>query len=274
LSSQITPIVISLFSTGFGGHTPLFETILERSQGDVEKCLHQSFSLEKVNFLGQNALHFAVACPQHLKSLFEAGFNVNAQDHRSSTPLIYAAIIGQTNVAMRLLAAGADVFPEKNTLSRLEVASKYGHWELVMAMLHQILSSSKYCKKSPQYFLDTALVFWAKYHEKGTKSGFLEKLLEWEADVNVRFDTHTSSSNTLLHCLTDECYVASIIGAGFNGMNLQNSRGETPLMAIANSGRPDIIKAYIANGSDIRHQDHLRWSALHLVWEKMNSFFY
>jgi hypothetical protein len=136
---------------------------LEGPQDDVEKCLHQSSSLQKVNFLGQSTLHFAVARPQYLKSLLEAGFDINVRDHYGSMLQKYAAATGNTNIALQLLAAGPDMYSEEE--GWLEHASRLGHWELVMARLHQILSSSTYCKRSLQNLLDNTLAFWTKYRK-------------------------------------------------------------------------------------------------------------
>jgi ankyrin repeat protein len=193
------------------------------------------------------------------------------------TPLTYAAATGQIEVAIQLLAAGDDPFKEENQhyLSWLRHASRRGHWELIMVMLSHILSSSQYGDVSLQDLLNTALILWALDHSKDTKSAkgkkseYLRKLLDWGANVNIRFDIGKSTANTLLHCFTQSCDVVSIIEAGFNGINQKNSNGMTPLTAAIYWEHPDLLEAYILYGSDVRYQDYLERNAMHLMWCKM-----
>jgi hypothetical protein len=103
---------------------------------------------------------------------------------------------------------------------------------------------------------------------------YLERLIEWKANVNVRFNIGSSTDNTLLHCSVENRDVVPIIRGGFSGMNHENSVGKTPLMAIALSGRSQLLEIYIANGGDIGRQDHLGWNVLHLICNKMSEISY
>jgi ankyrin repeat protein len=136
-----------------------------------------------------------------------------------------------------------------------------------MTILQNIVSNSEYSDDTLQILLNTALGRWAKDFYSGRTSQDLQKLLKWNADINIKL----YDGNTLLDYPMGSCDATSIIDAGFSGINQANMEGKTPLMEVAELGDAKLLANYINHGSRVQDQNHLGWNSLHTVWGKMNK---
>ena len=89
---------------------------------------------------GRTALIWATneadAHPELLPVLIEAGANVDAQDSKGATALLYASIHGHIDSARILIEAGADVNVRMGRTTALGFALEHEHADLVRLLLH------------------------------------------------------------------------------------------------------------------------------------------
>jgi hypothetical protein len=90
--------------------SPFLQAIFIESTEEVERRLRKCSVSDQDNLLGQSALHVAVSRPQHLQLLLDSGADVNAIDKHGITPLKYSGALGKTEVAIKLLGAGANLW--------------------------------------------------------------------------------------------------------------------------------------------------------------------
>ena len=124
------------------GQTPLFHAGLHDHQEVVQLLLDSGADLDRAVSLhpGATRLHWAsrVGLLGMVRSLLEAGADVNIQDDKGETPLHWAARGGNdcSAVAELLLASGAEVEKESNILrSPLSNAAEYGNTKVCSVLL-------------------------------------------------------------------------------------------------------------------------------------------
>src|SRR5450432_2107193 len=121
--------------------------ILCGSAADIERCLRYPHALNERNTLGQSAVHLAVLSLTKLSQLLEAGIDVDLQDNRGRSPLVYTAAYGCTDSVILLLEARANPIledPGSVHMSFLNYARMWHHWEL-------IAQAVSYLRLSPNY---------------------------------------------------------------------------------------------------------------------------
>lgn len=272
LDPQLNPFL------GFAGSSPLQEAILVDSSEVVERILRNSQVQEDVNILGQSSLHLAVWRPRHLKTLLQAGFDVNSRDWNGRTPLMYAAAAGMRKVAVSLVKAGADIWAQDNLYSKhtwLEYGTLSNHWDLVLDVIYYVRKLGRFSKEDAQKLLDAAIISWADKNAKAKNSSHFATLLKWGANPEVRWTakwpTYEADSTTLLHRIENCTDFDVLLNAGFTSSNHVNSRGLHPLMTQLDAGNPELIQKTINAGGGVDHQDHIGSTALHICSEIIRS---
>jgi len=244
----------------------------------VQIHLRGSRASEDENVLAQSPLHLAVWRPQHLQTLLQAGFDVNARDWNGRTPLMYSAASGMRDVAVALVRAGADIWTEDILYSRhtwLEYAKLSGHWSLVLDVIDVVRKSPRFSPDEVQNLLDTAIKSWANSSTIARSSSQLATLLQWGANPEVRFiaewPNYKASNTTLLHCVENCTDFDLLIKAGFTSFNQTNGGGYHPLMSQFVVGDAELIQKSIDTGSKVNHGDVDGSTALHVCAEFLRS---
>jgi ankyrin repeat protein len=231
---------------------------------------------DQENLLGQSALHLAVSRPQHLEILLKSGADVDATDKYGITPLMYAGAIGSTEVAIRLLNAGANPYP--NALRHrnfLQLAATRGYFTTVRDILTYIHSSPGPSKYASRDLLALGLVVLADISDDNWKrdAHLFQTLLEWGADPNVPyFDCHGRAWGTLLHKIRDTVVVKSTISHGFTQFNYLDSTGAHALMSSSAEPDPRLMELLLNGGSIVNHQNYKGHTTLHMVAQHLKNY--
>jgi len=222
--------------------------------------------------LRQSVLHLAVWRPQHLDLLLDHGFNVNARDWNGRTPLIYAAAVGEIEVAISLIKAGADLWVTDNLFCHndfMNYAKGSSHWTFIMSVIDFVRQSTLFSASEIQHMLNTGLILWAQERWKKRKQSHLRSLLQWGADPEVRFTeiwvNRRETSNTILHCIATRGEFDILTTSNFSSFNHPNSSGAHGLLKIVERNNPLLLEKCIEKGSCVNHQDHCGRAAPHVV---------
>ena len=204
---------------------------------------------------GRQPLHLAVisANPDMVSAIIkQTSCMINALDQRDRTPLHYAAIHGQENIARLLLEAGAksDLLDEAGA-SAGHLAVQSGEEDTVKVFIEknqcQQLDSQK---RKP--------LMWAVALERVS---VVKLLVTCDPDTRDKMGysaLHITVSNNVLSC------IQPLLGLGAN-INLPNNEGETPVMLASKLGQEDILALLLKAGADIDHVDVGGGGCLHLA---------
>ncbi|KAH6724452.1 hypothetical protein BKA61DRAFT_649362 [Leptodontidium sp. MPI-SDFR-AT-0119] len=267
---------------GFLGSSSLHEAILTGSVQAVNDCLytHDSKVTDR-NFLKQSSVHLAVWRPQHLQSLMNAGFDINARDWIGRTPLMYAAVAGLADVAISLFDAGADPSLKDNLYAHHD----FIRYAVLSNHFHVVIEVLKFARQSPNFpaayvssLLDNAVINWAGQGWTGNhwwtnRSESLEILLKLGANPEIRFsdgwEWHEETDNTLLHRISSTLEFDILVASGFKSFAHSNSSGASGLMKIVPLSDPLLIEKCIRGGCSVAHQDVLGRTPLHVSAEEL-----
>jgi hypothetical protein len=252
---------------------PLLESVLIGSCEEVSMGLTKYFINDQDNLLGQSVLHLAVMRPQHFKAILNAKPNLDARDRHGITPLMYAAAMGETDIVLRLLQAGAspeirDLLWQRNFLG---FANVRGHWNTIMTVLDSLKSFESFPKDVLRAWLTYGLWLWTIDNEFSVPpDGWYDPgmsnfscLLEWGADPNQT----ELKDQTILHHVKDALDAHALVSHGFTKFNHQDSTGVHTLIAAAEKMNPDLLRICLEKGSLIDHQDHRGRTALYCIAE-------
>ena len=178
----------ALFRAGSGDHTEVVQLLLD-SGADLDRAV----SLHP----GATRLHWAskVGLLGMVRSLLEAGADVNSQDDKGETPLHWAARGGNdcSAVAELLLASGAEVDKESNVLTfPLSNAAKTGNTKVCSVLLRAGADVNKEDEEGC-----TAICLAIYNHEVGVAL----LLMRWEPSLTGLEDEEAES---LVNWLADE----------------------------------------------------------------------
>ncbi|KAK6073105.1 hypothetical protein SCUP234_08942 [Seiridium cupressi] len=220
----------------FGETSPLQREILCGSVESVLKLLDPGCLDLKTNFLGQTALHLAVREGELVTCLISAGFPVNVSDRNGTTPLMYAAAMGNLEVAKFLVSNGADITTIDKLRGRdfLDYAMARGNSRLATEVTLHI--QDLYPEHAAPLGVDYAkrillyLVSGTGYDSRGY--GF-DTVLKLVGDLNFTFSDHTDNthSNNLMHYSWGLTHADILTAHGFTAFDHRNSEGITPLMS-------------------------------------------
>ncbi|XP_048549049.1 poly [ADP-ribose] polymerase tankyrase-1-like [Triticum urartu] len=191
---------------------------------------------------GLNALHFAAnkGSLEICKFLLEdVGVDVNSVSSVGATPMFYAALKGNLQVARYLLDHGSDpAKPSERGLTPLHNAAEHGHCEIVRLLLSKGVDVDVINYRGTPLHMTAA---------KGQHQA-MKILLEHGADPN-RVVNHIFSPLMMACCGNSlECMKLLIeAGADVNG---NSSSGPTPLTGAVDDGSTEFAKFLLEAGAD------------------------
>ena len=160
-----------LFHAGSWDHTEVVQVLLD-SGADLDREVNR--------YPGATRLHWAskVGLLGMVRSLLEAGADVNSQDDKGETPLHWAARGGNdcSAVAELLLASGAEVDKESNILTfPLSIAAEYGNTKVCSVLLRAGADINKETDEEGSTAICTAV-----YNDE---AGAALLLMQWEPSL-------------------------------------------------------------------------------------------
>jgi ankyrin repeat protein len=253
---------------------PLLEAVLIGSNYEVKRLLGKFPIDDQDNLVGQSALHLAVSCPHHIRLLLESGADVNAKDRHGITPLMYASAMGNTDLAICLLNAGANPLLKDTLRGRnfLMYARARGHWDTIMAILDYVRTCPDIPEDGVKLWLTMGTVLWKSDSHWRRRSKDLRTLLEWGANPDFICDYSDScSSETLLHGVREAVELEALVSHGFTKFNHQDGTGAHALISVAQKCDPLLLQLCLEGGSKVNHQDKKGHSALHVIVQHLRS---
>lgn len=164
---------------------PIFEAITQKDQATVQQLISNSTDLELRNSQGQTPLMAAVyqGNTELALLLMQAGANVNAQDDMANSPFLYAGAEGMLAIVKAALNHGAD----------FSVLNRYGGTALIPAAEKGHLEVVKLLAFTPNYPINhvnrlgwTALMEAIVLGNGGsTQTQIIEALLQAGADASI-----------------------------------------------------------------------------------------
>ena len=203
---------------------------------------------------GRQPLHLAVtsANPDMVAAMIkQPSCMINALDQRDRTPLHYAAIQGQEDIARLLLEAGA----KSDTLD--EAGASAGHLAVQSGDEKTI---SVFIEKNQCQQLDSQKrtpLMWAVALERVA----IVKMLRCDPDTRDKMGysaLHIAVSNNVPSC------IQPIIGLGAD-INIRNDEGETPVMLASMMGHEVILASLLKAGAAINLVDVGGGGCLHMA---------
>ncbi|KAH9893058.1 hypothetical protein F4778DRAFT_749463 [Xylariomycetidae sp. FL2044] len=252
----------------FAGSPPLHRAIHHRDSEAVERWIARSEALEETrNFLGQTPLHVAVCDLSLSCRLLDAGHNPDVTDDRGITPLMYAAGMGETDIARMLITNGANLFiyqPDESW-GFLEYAVARQNWDLIINLLGTI--ETCYDEGIHQRFVRAALVkamtdWWigigSHIGQAKTREKYCRLLIKLCKDVNFRIDDcgEAVENNNLMHYAGSVEVAEVLVSAGFSLFHQTNSRGETALFSVVRKFTDTSLFSFCLGKSNLRHVDN------------------
>ena len=191
------------------------------------------------------------------------GDDVNAKDNEGLTPLYWAVIEGNKDVASLLIAKGADVNAKDNTrMTPLHEAAKVGYKDLAELL---IAKGANVNAKESEGITPLQLAV------KSNKKDIAELLIAKEADVNAK----DNQGNTPLEWALENNWkdVAEQMIAKGADVNARNEYGITPLAQTVGHDKTDLAKWLIDRGADVNTKDSQGHTLLHMAviggWKDM-----
>ncbi|KAI0849090.1 ankyrin repeat-containing domain protein [Daldinia vernicosa] len=182
--------------------------------------------------------------------------NLEAQDSKGRTPLIYAVIHKHETIIKLLVGKGANIETRGDEYKRTPLL-----WAVFMGLqdIAMFLIEKGADLHARDFKNNTALHF-------SVRSGLqviTRALLERGADANVM----DSSGYTPLMMAANKCNkteVQLLLNKGAD-INVATELGEAPLTTVIRKGREDIAQLLLEHGANIKAQDMSGYTALHIA---------
>lgn len=129
-------VITGFISANAGSYEDFFVAIKQDSPGAIRQLLSRGFDADTVDPKGQHGLHLAIQEPslKAAQALLDwPKTNVNAFNANGESPLMLAAIQGQTEMVASLIKKGADV--NKTGWTPLHYAASKGHLAIMDLLL-------------------------------------------------------------------------------------------------------------------------------------------
>lgn len=255
------------------------EAILIDTKDEAERLLHKYHINDQGNLLGLSALHLAVFRPQHLQVILDSGADVNVRDRNGITPLMYAMGTGKSEVAIKLLVAGAEIAIKDKLYDQdwLKYAAGRRNWDTVIEILKYVQNASDISTDSLYSLSTSGLILWVQSAAYSKDENHLCQFLKLGADPNVTYDTRHDESQTLAHQATKIEELKILIAEGFTNFNHVDSSGSHALLAHSQQNyavvKPGFIEILLDGGSTVNLQNNNGHTALHaaLVSARVND---
>jgi len=238
------------------GNTPLYLAAMEGRQDLVELLTAKGAA-------PISAIHLAarVGDLAKVRSLIEAGANVDVRDKGGQTPLFPAVLTDNIDVAQFMIAKGADVnATDKTGQTALHGAAISGCKDAVELLLAKgaNVNAADRDGKTPLHLV---------FHSR--RMDLVELLIAKGADVNARITGGPfpkSIGVTPLHRAAgrDAELVRLLLAKGAE-INAQTSEGVTPLYIACQRGDKDVVTLLLAKGADVNVKDSEGQTALSLA---------
>ncbi|KAJ0420330.1 hypothetical protein BJY00DRAFT_323986 [Aspergillus carlsbadensis] len=235
---------------GFGGLTPLHDAVLHNDTRLAQSLISHSTLHPQYNFLGQTALHLAVCNTNMVQLLVNAGHPMDVKDKQGNTPLMYAAVAGNTSAVQLFLQKGANSVLQDDKLKRdfIQYAAARGEWQLIIDTLVYI--NEIYPPKAYRYFVLSALMSLISVRTM-TPDAWSKIFANLVNDKD-----HDTENNNLLHYISNREDAAMLYKCGFNMTNSANSKGETALYSLSRILDENLTQFLLDQGMEINHQNH------------------
>jgi hypothetical protein len=258
---------------GYSGSTNLHNVLLNGSLDSAADWLHRSQPLEgNVNFLGQTPLHIATTCPELCQLVLEAGHDLNVRDNYGATPLMYAAAMGQTEVAKLLISRGANPALSDSRLSWmfLDYAFFGDHWHLAFETI--LVIQNKFNAGVFQLYVRRAIMSALGHSNALTEVTLLPKFIELCDDVNFTFEGHDIKDNNLMHYAHNLEIASTLVRCGFSKFNQKNSQGKLAINSLSNRCNAPLIQFCLENGTDVNNMSQDGRSIFFELVPRLSSF--
>lgn len=233
------------------GHTPMGSAAMH---GNLEllELLHEAGASVQPVASGPSPLHAAVRAQQFEAAqwLLAHGANIDARDDHRTTALHIAIERDHIEIALALIAAGADVnvqTTDEHRTTPLISASKKGNVELIEALL--AAGADPHCKDAD----GQSAIDYAGYREQ-LRALFPEASSPW-CNPAPRFERIERELPPLLQAIhrnDREAFAAALSLAQQSGdIELTNYRGDTALMLATAYGNRHMIDALLAAGAKV-----------------------
>ncbi|KAH6892387.1 hypothetical protein B0T10DRAFT_537419 [Thelonectria olida] len=242
----------------FPGSTPLHNALLNETFESARSWVHGSQALERnVNFLGQTPLHIATTSPELCRLVLDAGHDPDVNDKWGATPLMYAAAMGQTEVAKLLLSWGARPLLRDTQLNWcfFDYAFCRDHWNLAMdALLH---IKSQY--ESDEFQLIVRFVIMRAISRdlplSQLRDRFLLRIIKLADDINftIKDDSEGVEDNNLMHYASSLEMASTLVQCGFDRFNQRNSKGHLAINSLSRHCTASLVNLYLENGTDVNN---------------------
>ncbi|CVK94509.1 uncharacterized protein FMAN_03583 [Fusarium mangiferae] len=262
------------YSPNYSGSTNLHNVLLNGPVDCAADWLHRSQPLEaNRNFLGQTPLHIATTCPKLCQIVLEAGHDMNVMDKYGTTPLMYAAAMGQTEVTKLLLSRGASPALRDSRLNWmfLDYAVFCEQWHLVLEALSII--QTKVDSHVFQTYVRCAIMSTLGYESALIEQiNFLQKLIELCDDVNFTFGDRGIKDNNMMHYARTLEIASTLVRCGFNSFNQRNSEGKLAINSLSKYGNAPLIRFCLENGTNATDVSQDGRSILFELLPRLSSF--
>ncbi|KAH7244362.1 uncharacterized protein BKA55DRAFT_83657 [Fusarium redolens] len=217
-----------------------------------------------MNSLGQSALHVAVLQPSRVAQLLAAGHQVDLNDKRGATPLMYAAAMNIPETVMMLVENGASLFGSgENSLTVLDRIARLGNWDLIWQVVD--FAAATYPDLIPELFRKLlSSPYLATYegcyaaNDYGGRKGcinFWSRVISMLGSANFSFRDGT----TLMHMTHNSRSARVLIQLGFTKFKQETG---ALLVHLASLHDLSLFQFAVANGGDAHLHSSWGWHIL------------
>jgi ankyrin len=248
----------SVHATADDGGTPLHRAVASGHRADRETAyllLDRGADAGRTNHRGETPLFAACAVgdTELAERLIHAGASVNSVAAGKVTPLHIAAEKGHTTLTQRLLAQGAN--PNAANYwngTPLHLAAREGHTEVARALL---AGKAELLARDNWYRTPLHAAVWFGQRE----------VAELLLDAGIPVSELSYGFSTPLHVAAEKGHVdvADLLTARGADVNARSDFGRTPLHDAVNSGHPEMVSFLLTHGADPTSPNNRSMTPLH-----------
>ena len=218
------------------GASPLYDAARNGTYEMVKNLVTYGADPTVATKAGLTPLHQAAARGNldMVKDLVQAGADVNAIAENGRTPIFYAAARGKASTVNFLIERKAEInLADKDGLTPLHCAAASGNVALVKFLVSKKANYAATAKDGT-----TVLISGAKFPE----------IVKFLADKMPNVNGVDKDGNSVLHLCAETADDETIRKLLYYSAkeDLQNKKGETPLLLAARAGNADMVKRLLA----------------------------